>query len=77
MATPFLRIVPVDITYPVIKCWTVGFDFLMIFSFVDDDCSCIVANVDDVVQVIIRVVERVAELLLLMFCLENHLGVVV
>ena len=76
MATPFLRIVPVDITYPVNRCWTVGFDFLMIFSFIDDDCSCVVANVDNVVQVIVRVVERVAELLL-MFCLENHLRVVV
>ena len=76
MATPFSRIVPVDITYPVIRCWTVGFDFLMIFSFVDDDCSCIVANVDKIVQVIVGMVERVAELLL-MFCLENHLRVVV
>ena len=76
VATPFLRIVPVDIRYLVIGCRTVVFDFLMIFSFVDDDCSCVVANVDDVVQVIVRVVERVAELLL-MFCLENHLRVVV
>ena len=77
VATLFSVIVPVDVKYPVVGCRTVGFDFLMIFSFVDDDCSCIVANVDDVVQVIIRVVERVAELLLLMFCLENHLGVIV
>ena len=36
----------------------------MIFSFVDDDYSCIVANVDNVVQVIVRVVERVAEFFL-------------
>ena len=62
--------------YPVVGRRTVGFDFLVIFSFADDDCSCIVANVDNVVQVIVRVVERVAELLL-MFCLENHLRVVV
>ena len=48
----------------------------MIFPFVDDDCSCVVANVDNIVQVIVLVVERVAELLL-MFCLENHLRVVV
>ena len=73
---PFSGIVAVDIRYPVVGCKTVGFDFLMIFSFIDDDCSCIVANVDNVVQVIVRVVERVAELLL-MFCLENHLRVVV
>ena len=77
VATPFSRIVPVDIRYPIIRCRVVGFDFLVVFSSVDDDCSCIVANVDDVVQVIIRVVERVAELLLLMFCLENLLRVVV
>ena len=76
VATSFSRIVPVDIRYPVIGCQTVGFDFLMIFSFVDDDYSCIVTNVDNVVQVIVRVVGRVAELLL-MFCLENHLRVVV
>ena len=57
VATPFSRIVPVDIRYPVIRGRTVGFDFLMVFSFVDDDCSCVVANVDDVVQVIVRVVE--------------------
>ena len=76
VATPFSRIVPVDVRYPVVGCRTVGFDFLMIFSFADEDCSCVVANVDNVVQVIVRVVERVAELLL-MFCLENHLRVVV
>ena len=76
VATPFLRIVPVDVRYPVVGCRTVGFDFLMIFSFADEDCSCIVADVDNVVQVIVRVVEQVAELLL-MFCLENHLRVVV
>ena len=74
--TPFSLIVSVDIMYPVIGCQTVGFDFLMIFSFVDEDYSCIVANVDNVVQVTVRVVERVAELLL-MFCLENHLWIVV
>ena len=74
--TSFSRIVPVDIRYSVIRCRTVGFDFLMIFSFIDDDCSCVVANVDNVVQVIVRVVERVAKLLL-MFCLENQLRVVV
>ena len=76
VATPFSRIVLVDIRYPIIRCRAVGFDFLVVFSFVDDDCSCIVDNVDDVVQVIVRVVERVAELSL-MFCLENHLRVVV
>ena len=72
----FSRVVPVDIRYPVIRCQAIGFDFLMIFPFIDDDCSCVVANVDNIVQVIARVVERVAELLL-MFCLENHLRVVV
>ena len=76
VAMPFSRIVPVEVRYPVVGRRTVGFDFLMIFSFADDDCSCIVTNVDNVVQVIVRVVERVAELLL-MFCLENHLRVVV
>ena len=76
VATPFSRIVPVDVRYPVVGCQTVGFDFLMIFSFADEDYSCVVANVDNVVQVFVRVVERVAELLL-MFCLENHLRVVV
>ena len=64
VATSFSRIVAVDIRYPVIGCQTVGFDFLMIFSFIDDDCSCVVANVDNVVQVIVRVVERVAEFFL-------------
>ena len=48
----------------------------MIFSFADDDCSCVVANIDDVVQVIVRVVEQVAELLL-MLCFDDHLRVVV
>ena len=67
VAMPFSRIVPVDVRYPVVGCRT---------AFLDDDCSCIVAIVDNVVQVIVRVVERVAELLL-MFCLENHLRVVV
>ena len=76
VATSLSRIVPVNTVYPVIRCQTVGFDFLMIFSFVDDDCSCVVANVDKIVQVIVRVVERVAELFL-MFYLENHLRVVV
>ena len=61
---PFSRIVSVDIRYPVIGCRTIGFDFPMIFSFIDDDYSCIVANVDNVVQVIVRVVERVAEFFL-------------
>ena len=36
----------------------------MIFFFVDDDYSCVVANVDNVVQVIVRVVEQVAEFFL-------------
>ena len=36
----------------------------MIFSFAEEDCSCVVANVDNVVQVIVRVVERVAEFFL-------------
>ena len=76
VATPFSRIVPVEVRYPVVGRRTVGFDFLMIFSFADDDCSCVVTNIDNVVQVIVRVVERAAELLL-MFCLENHLQVVV
>ena len=76
VAMLFSRIVPVEVRYPVVGRRTVGFDFLMIFSFVNDDCFCVVANVDNVVQVIVRVVERVAELLL-MFCLENHLRVVV
>ena len=48
----------------------------MIFSFADDDYSCVVADVDNVVQVIVRVVERVAELLMI-FCFEDHLRVVV
>ena len=72
----FSGIVAIDIGYPVVGCRTVGFDFLVTFSFVDDDCSCVVANVDNVAQVIVRVVEQVAELLL-MFCLVNHLWVVV
>ena len=76
VATLFSVIVPVDVKYPVVGCRTVGFDFLMIFSFADEDCFCVVANVDNVAQVIVRVVEQVAELLL-MFCLENHLRVVV
>ena len=76
VAMPFSRIVPIDVRYLVVGCRTVSFDFLKIISFADDDCSCIVTNVDNVVQVIVRVVERVAELLL-MFCLENHLRVVV
>ena len=77
VATSFSQVVPVDIRYPVIGYRTVSFDFLMIFLFVDDDCSCVVANVDNIVQVILGVVERVAELLWLMLCLENHLRVVV
>ena len=76
VATSLSRIVPVDIRYPVIRCRTVGFDFLVIFSFVDDECSCAGANVDNTVQVIVGVVERVAKLLM-MFYLEDHLRVVV
>ena len=76
VATSFSRIVPVDIRYPVIRCWTVGFDFLMVFSFVDDDCFRVAANVDNIVQVVVRVIERVAKLLMIL-CLENHLRVVV
>ena len=49
VATSFTRVVPVDIGYPVIRCWTVGFDFLMTFPFVDDDCFCVTANVDNIV----------------------------
>ena len=45
----FSRVVPVDIRYPVIRCQTVGFDFVMIFPYVDDDCFCIAANVDNIV----------------------------
>ena len=74
VATSFSRIVPIDIEYSVIRCRTVGFDFLMVFSFVDDDCFRVAANVDNIVQVAVRVVERVAKLLM-MLCLENHLGV--
>jgi len=57
IATPFTQIVPVDVRYPVIRCRTVGFDFLMVFSFVDDDCLRVAANVDNIVQVAVRVVE--------------------
>jgi len=48
----------------------------VIFSFIDEDYSCVVTNVDNIVQVIVEAVKRVAQLLL-MFCLENHLWVVV
>ena len=72
----FSRIVPVDVRYPVIRCRTIGFDFLMVFSFVDDDCLRVAANVDNIVQVAVRVIERVAKLLMIL-CLENHLRVVV
>ena len=73
---PFSRIVPVDIRYPVIRCRTVGFNFLMVFSFVDDDYLCVAANVDNIVQFAVLVIERVAELLM-MLCFEDHLRVVV
>jgi len=76
VATSFSRIILVDIRYLVVRCQTVGFDFLVIFSFIDEDYSCVVTNVDNIVQVIVEVVKRVAQLLL-MFCLENHLWVVV
>ena len=76
VAMSFSRIVPVDVRYPVIRCRTKGFDFLMVFSFVDDDCLRIAANVDNIVQVAVRVVERVAKLLM-MLCLENHFRIVV
>ena len=76
VATPFSRIVPVDIRYPVIRCRTVGFDFLMVFSFVDDDCFRVAANVDNIVQVAVGIVKGVTELLMeLRF--ENLLRVVV
>ena len=48
VAASFSRIIPVDIRYPVIRCWTLGFDFLMIFPFVDDDCFRVATNVNNI-----------------------------
>ena len=48
----------------------------MLFSFVDDDCFCVVTSVDNIVQVAVGIVKGVAELLMeLRF--ENLLRVVV
>ena len=47
VAAPLSRVVPVDIGYPIVGCWTVSFDFLVI-SFVDD-CFRVATNVDDIV----------------------------
>ena len=60
----------------IVGCWTIGFHYLAVLASGDDYGTGVSTNVDNVVQVIVRVVERVAELLL-MFCLENHLRVVV
>ena len=46
---PFPRVVPADIGYPIVGCWTVGFDFFMVFPFVDDDCFRVATNVDNIV----------------------------
>ena len=42
-------VVPVDVRYLIIRCRTVGFDFLMVFPFFDDDCFCIAGNVNNIV----------------------------
>ena len=49
VAAPLSGVVAVDVGYPIVRCRTVGFDFLMVFPFVDDDCFRIATNVDDIV----------------------------
>ena len=48
VAAPLSGVVAVDVGYPIVRCRTVGFDFLIVFSFVDDDCLC----VDNIVYVL-------------------------
>ena len=76
VAATLSRVVPVVIRYFEVGCRSVGFDFVMIFTVIDDDCFRVATNVDNIVQVTVRVVERVAELLM-MLCPEDHLRVVV
>jgi len=76
VVAPLSRVVPVDVGYPIVGCRTVSFDFFMIVPFVDDDCFHVATNVDNIVQVAVGAVERVAKLLMVL-CLENHLWVVV
>ena len=49
VAAPLPRVVLVGIGYPIVGCRAVGFDFFMVFPFVDDDCFRVVTNVDNIV----------------------------
>ena len=44
----FSRAVLVNVGLSIIGCWTVSFNFFMFFASVDDDCSSVASNVDDI-----------------------------
>ena len=56
------------IRYAVVGGWTVGFCFLVFFPPRDDYCASITANVDNVAEVTVGVVQCITNLLLASFC---------
>jgi hypothetical protein len=52
----------------VVGGWTVGFHFLALLPPKDDHCTGVSADVDDVAEITIGVVERVADLLVVALC---------